>query len=109
MRFLRIADHLERDILLVRADRFRRRMKHDHFLDAGSFDLSRAPPGFGDVRVANRPINEAPELQMDEALCIGEVYGLPSRGLHRRPRQHVSWLEFHGFTSRFSDSRPIHR
>jgi len=42
-------------------------MKHDHFLDAGSFGLSCAPPEFGDVRVANRAINEAPELQMDEA------------------------------------------
>jgi hypothetical protein len=31
-------------------------MKHDHFLDAGSFDLSCAPLEFGDVRVANRAI-----------------------------------------------------
>ena len=52
-------------------------MKHDHFLDAGSFGLPCAPPEFGDVRVANRAINKAPELQMDEALCIGEVYSLP--------------------------------
>jgi hypothetical protein len=42
-------------------------MKHDHFFDAGSFDLSRALPEFGDMRVANRAI-EAPELQMDKAL-----------------------------------------
>jgi hypothetical protein len=48
-------------------------MKHDHFLDAGSFGLSCAPLEFGEVRVANRAINEAPELQMDEALWIGEV------------------------------------
>jgi hypothetical protein len=84
-------------------------MKHDHFLDAGSFGLSCAPPEFGDVRVANRAINEAPELQMDEALCIGEVYGLPGHGFHHRRRQHVSWLEFHGFPSRLSDPRPIYR
>src|SRR5215471_14021895 len=72
-------------------------MKHDHFLDAGSFGLSCAPPEFGDVRVANRAINEAPELQMDEALCIGEIYGLSGHGFHHRRRQHVSWLEFHGW------------
>jgi hypothetical protein len=65
-------------------------MKQDHFLDAGSFDLSRALPEFGDMRVANRAINEAPELQMDKALCIGEVYGLPGHGFHHRRRQHVS-------------------
>jgi hypothetical protein len=29
-------------------------MKHDHFLDADSFDLSRALPEFSDMRVANR-------------------------------------------------------
>src|SRR5215471_16174557 len=84
-------------------------MKHDHFLDAGSFGLSCAPPEFGDVRVADRAINEAAELQMDEALCIGEVYGLTRHGFHHRRRQHVSWLEFHGFPSHLSDPRPIYR
>src|SRR5215472_16933159 len=84
-------------------------MKHDHFLDAGSFGLSCAPPEFGDVRVANRAINEAPELQMDKMLWIGEVYGLTGHGFHHRRRQHVSWLEFHGFPSRLSDPRPIYR
>src|SRR5690348_3693168 len=54
---------------------------------------------FGDMRVANRAIDEAPELQMDQALCIGEVYGLPGHGLHHRPRQHVSWREFHGLAA----------
>src|SRR6516162_968559 len=83
-------------------------MKHDHFLDAGSFDLARAPSGFGDVRIANRAVNEAPELQMDEAFCIGEVYGLPGHGFHHRRRQHVSWLEFHGFLS-LGDLRSIYR
>src|SRR5258708_2318490 len=70
-------------------------MKHDHFLDAGSLGLSCAPPEFGDVRVANRAINEPPELQMAEALRIGEVYDLPGHGFHHHRRQHVSWLEFH--------------
>src|SRR5215467_3089330 len=84
-------------------------MKHDHFLDAGSFGLSCAPPEFGDVRVANRAINEAPELQMDEALWIREVYGLPGHGFHHRRPQHVSWFEFHDFPSRLSDPRPIYR
>ena len=65
-------------------------MKHDHFLDAGSFDLSLALPEFGDMRVANRAIDEAPELQMDEALCIGEVDGLPGHGFHHGRRQHIS-------------------
>src|SRR5260221_6355069 len=73
-------------------------MKHDHFLDAGSFNLSCALPEFGDMRVANRAINKAPELQMDEALRIGEVYGLPGHGFHHRGRQHVSWLEVHGLS-----------
>jgi len=41
-------------------------MKNDHFL--GSFDLSRALPEFGDMRVANRAVDEAPELQMHEVL-----------------------------------------
>jgi hypothetical protein len=49
------------------------------------------------MRVANRAINEAPELQMDKALCTGEVYSLPGHGFHHGRRQHVSWLEFHGF------------
>jgi hypothetical protein len=72
-------------------------MKHDHFLDAGSFGLSCAPFEFGDVRVANRTINEAPKLKMDEALWIGEIYGLPGHGFHHRRWQYVSWLEFHDF------------
>jgi hypothetical protein len=86
-------------------------MKHDHFLDAGSFGLPCAPPEFGDMRVANRAINKAPELQMDEALCIGEVYGLPGHRFHNRRRQYVSRLEFHGFAfvlailDRFTASR----
>src|SRR6202007_1960801 len=84
-------------------------MKHDHFLDAGSFGLSCAPLEFGDVRVANRAINEASELQMDEALWIGKVYGLPSHGFHHRSRQHVSWVEFHGIPSRLRDPRTIYR
>jgi hypothetical protein len=37
-------------------------MKHDHFLYAGSFDLSSTFPEFGDMSIANRAINEAPEL-----------------------------------------------
>jgi hypothetical protein len=61
------------------------------------------------MRVANRAINEAPELQMDKALCTGEVYGLPGHGFHRRRRQHVSRLEFHSFSSRLSDPRLIYR
>ena len=65
-------------------------MKHDHFLDSGSFDLSRAPPEIGDMRVANRAINEAPELEMNKALCPGESNGLPGHGFHHRRRQYVS-------------------
>ena len=87
-------------------------MKHDHFLDAGSLDFSCALPEFGDMRVANRAINEAPELQVDEALQIGEAYGLAGHGFHQRGRQHVSWLEFHGLSllafaalDRFTSSR----
>src|SRR5882757_8683032 len=78
-------------------------MKHDHFLDAGSFGLSCAPPEFGDVCVADRAINEAPELQMDDPLRIGEVYSLPGHGFHHRRRQHVSWLEFHIITLKWTD------
>src|SRR5215471_2879572 len=84
-------------------------MKHDHFLDAGSFGLSCAPLEFGDVRVANRAINEAPELQMDEARWIGEVYGFPGHRFHHCGRQHVSWIEFHGFPSRLSNPKTIYR
>ena len=87
-------------------------MKHDHFLDASSFDLSCALPEFGDMRVANRAIHEAPELQVDKALRIGELYDLPGHGLHHRRRQHVSWLEFHvhsllafAILDRFTSSR----
>jgi len=77
-------------------------MKHDHFFDAGSFGLSCASLEFGDVRVANRAINEAPELQMDKALYVGELYGLPGHGFHHRGRVHVSWLEFHHYIGGFS-------
>jgi hypothetical protein len=43
-------------------------MEHDYFLDASRFDLWCALPEFGDMRVANRAINKAPELQMDGAI-----------------------------------------
>jgi hypothetical protein len=71
-------------------------MKHDHFFDASSFDFCRALLEFRDVRVANRAINETPELQMNKALRIGNVYGLPRHGFHQRRRQLISWFEFHG-------------
>jgi hypothetical protein len=71
-------------------------MKYDYLLDAGRFDLSCALPEFADVRVANRAIDEAPELEVDEALWIGKAYSLPGHGFHFRRRQHVSRLEFHG-------------
>jgi hypothetical protein len=77
-------------------------MKHDHFLDAGSTDLSRALSEFSNMRIANRAINESPELQMDRAPCIGEVDGFPGNGFHHRRRQQVSWIEFHGFLPRFA-------
>jgi hypothetical protein len=59
-------------------------------------DLSCALPEFGDVRVANRAINEAPELEVAQALWIGKAYGFPIHGFHFRRRQQVSRLEFHG-------------
>src|SRR5690242_1083815 len=86
---LRIADHQERDILLVRADRFRRGMDHDYLLDARRFDVWCALPEFGDMCVANRTLNKPPKLQVDEALGIGEVDRLPSYGFHRRRRKRV--------------------
>ena len=87
------------------------KIRHDRFLD-GSFDLSRALPELPDMRVVNRVINEAQELQMDKTLRTGEDYGLPGHGFHHRGWQHVSWLEFHGLSllafailDRFTSSR----
>jgi hypothetical protein len=70
-------------------------MKEDDFLDAGRVDLSSASPEFGNMRVANRAINEAPELQMHEAFGIGKINRLTVYGFDHLRRQSVARLEFH--------------
>src|SRR5713101_6549095 len=70
---LRIANHHEGDILLVRADRLRGGVKDDHLLDARRFDLASTPAHLGNVRVADRTVHEPPELQMDESVRVGKL------------------------------------
>jgi len=45
---------------------------------------------FGNMRVANWAIDEAPELQMDEVLRIGEAYGIAGHSYHHLRRQGVA-------------------
>src|SRR5512133_1543984 len=62
---LRIANHHEWNILLIRPDRLSGGVKDDHLFDARRFDLASASAQLGNVRVADRAVYEPPELQMD--------------------------------------------
>ena len=56
-------------------------MKDDHLFDTRRFDLVSTPAHFGNVRVADRAVHEAPELQMDETVRVGKLDRLTGDGL----------------------------
>src|SRR5438132_9320496 len=92
---LRIANEHERNILLVRPNRCSGGVKDDHLFDARRFDLASTPAQRGNVRVADRAVHEPPELQMDEAVRVGELDRLARDGFQSCSRNNIAWFEFH--------------
>src|SRR5437870_13360429 len=92
---LRIANQHEWNILLVRPDRLSGGVKDDHLFDARRFDPASAPAHLGNVRVADRAVHEPPELQMDEAVRVGELDRLARDGFQSCSRNNIAWFEFH--------------
>src|SRR5947209_7227012 len=94
-RLLGIADHQKRNVLLIGPYRRRRGMKDDDLLDTSCLDLSHTFLEFSDVRVTDRAIDEAPELEVEQALWVGKADGFSRYRFHFRDRQRVSRLECH--------------
>src|SRR5579859_3795445 len=87
---LRIANQLEWKILLVRPDRPGGGVKDDHLFDTRRFDFASTPAHFGYVRVADRAVHEAPELQMHEQVRIGQVDQLTGDGFQSCRRKNIA-------------------
>jgi len=73
-------------------------VKDDHFFDAGCFDLSSTTTQLGQMRVADRTVDEAAELQMDEAVRVGELDRLTGDGFQSCCRNKIA--SYHSSSTR---------
>src|SRR5262249_50790879 len=96
---LRIANQREWNILLVRPDRLHGGVKDDHLFDTCRVDLASTSAQLSNVRVANRAVHEPPELQMDEAVRMGEFDRLAGEEFQSSSRNNVACFNFHAFRS----------
>jgi hypothetical protein len=79
-------------------------MKDDHFFDAERFDLTGAPTEFGNMRVANRTVDERRNCTWTRSLGSGSVMDSPVTASITFVGSVSSGLNFMGFLSRLRDS-----